>query len=421
MDNSFSKEERLAWEDILEGFRNALVQSRFVTKNAIDQTMMERTGDILWYPEPYILTSYSGRDMTNNFGPNTQRSVPVTIGYERCVPWTMSPTELRDALQENRLGKAARERLASDIDSSVATVAALEGTLVYTKSSAASNFTDVAAIEGMMNRVGISTGERFLFLSTLDYNGLAGDLANRANMQDVSLEAYRRAKVGMVSGFDTYKLDTHKRLTAAAGGAGLTIDTRTSALNYYVPQARSVASTGQESNVDNRTQTVTISSTTSVAAGDCFTIAGITEVHHITKEDTGELKTFRVIEVLTATTMKISPPITSNQGLSKSEEQYQNVTVATSATAAIVFKNTVTKAANPFWHKEAIVITPGRYAIPKNAGVAVMRATTENGIELTMTKFYDIKTMSTFFRVDVRYGVTMVAPEMAGVALFSQT
>jgi hypothetical protein len=53
-------------------------------------------------------------------------------------------------------------------------------------------------------------------------------------------------------------------------------------------------------NVDNRYQTVTVSSTTGVVAGDAFTIDGIEAVHHITKRSTGELKTFRVIEVVTA-------------------------------------------------------------------------------------------------------------------------
>jgi hypothetical protein len=42
MSNSFSKEERVAFEDILEGFQDALVLSRNVSVYNTDQTMMER-------------------------------------------------------------------------------------------------------------------------------------------------------------------------------------------------------------------------------------------------------------------------------------------------------------------------------------------------------------------------------------------
>jgi len=38
-----------------------------------------------------------------------------------------------------------------------------------------------------------------------------------------------------------------------------------------------------------------------------------------------------------------------------------------------------------------------------------------------MQKQYDINTMKTKYRWDVRFGVTMLQPEMAGLMLFSQT
>lgn len=44
--NAFSKEERVAFEDILEGFQDALVLSRNVAVYNTDQTMMERTNKI---------------------------------------------------------------------------------------------------------------------------------------------------------------------------------------------------------------------------------------------------------------------------------------------------------------------------------------------------------------------------------------
>ena len=422
MANTFSKEERVAFELLLEGFQDALVLSRNVSTYSTDQVTMERTSDTIWRPQPYISQSFDGQDQTNNFKDYTQLSVPARIGYAKSVPFVLTAKELRDALQEQRLGQSAKQKLASDINVAVMNVAAQQGTLVVKRTSAASGFDDVAQCEAIFNEQGVMDFERYLALSTRDYNGMASNLAGRQTMQGKPVTAYEKAYVGTVASFETYKLDYANRLAAAAGGAGLTIDTRDSAANYYIPKATSTATTGEVGNVDNRYQTVTISSTTNVAAGDCFTIAGVNAVHHITKGDTGQLKTFRVISVDSATTMTISPPIISNQVANDASAEYQNCIVNTkAANSAIVFLNTVAAYANPFWQKDAIEILPGRYAVPSDAGVAVMRASTDQGIELVFQKWYDINTMKTKYRIDTLFGVVNKQPEMSGIILFSQT
>lgn len=423
MSNSFSKEEVVAFENMLEGFEDQLVLSRNVATYNTDQETMERSNDTIWRPMPYIAQSFDGTDQTANFADQTQLSVPARIGFSKSSPWIMTAKELRDALQEDRLGKAAKEKLASDINVAVMNTAALQGTLIVKRNLAASGYDDVAQCEAIMNEQGIGALERYLALSTRDYNGMAKDLstASRSFGNKKSDNAYEKSFVGEVASFETFKLDYANRITAAAGGGGLTINTLTAGNNWYIPKATSVSNTGESSNVDNRYQRVTISSTTGVAAGDAFTAAGVNAVHHITKVDTGQLKTFRVISVDSATTMTISPPIISTQGNTDAERQYQNVTVTQSATAAIVFLNTVSAYANPFWHKDAFEILPGRYSVPDNAGAAVMRGTTEQGIELVFTKQFDINTLKTKYRVDTLFGVACVQPEMAGLILFAQT
>ena len=421
MANAFSKEEIVAFEDVCEKFNDQLVLSRNVSKYSTDSQMMERTGDVIWRPMPYIAQSHDGTDATGNFDEATQLSVPSRLGFSKHSTAILTAKELRDLLQEGRLGEAAAQKLASDINVAVMNVAANQGTLVVKRSAAATGFDDVAQCEAIMNEQGVSYFDRYLALSTRDYNGMASNLASRQTMQGKPVTAYEKAFVGQVASFDTYKLDYANRLTAAAGGGALTMSTLVGANNYFVPKATTTASSGETENYDNRYQTVTVSATTNVAAGDSLTFSGVEAAHHITKSGTGQLKTFRVISVDSATTMTISPPIISAQGGSDAELQYQNVIVTPSATAAIVFLNTVTAAVNPFWHKDAIELMPGRYSIPDNAGAAIMRATTEQGIEVVMQKFYDINTMKTKFRWDVFFGVTMKQPEMAGIMQFAQT
>jgi len=421
MANDFNKEERVAFEDILEGFQDAEVMSKNVSKYGTDQTQMERSQDTIWRPQPYVMNSFDGTDMTSNFNDKTQLSVPASINIEKSAPWIMSATEMRDAIQEKNLGKAARQKLASDINVAILNTASNTGSLVVPVAAAASGFDDVALVEAIMNEQGVSSDDRILALSTRDYNGMASNLADRGTMGSKVTSAYERAYVGQIASFDTWKLDYSRRITAAAGGA-ITVSTQDAATNYYVPKAiTSSPTTAERLNVDNRFDTITVSATANVAVGDAFTVATVNAVHQITKEDTGQLKTFRVVEVVDGTHLKITPPMITDQVSTEPTVQYQNCVVGTkSATSAITWLNIDPTAINPFWHKEAMEILPGRYAVPENAGTAVMRGKTDSGLELVMQKWYDINTMKTKFRLDTRFGVVNKAPEMSGILLFNQ-
>lgn len=429
--NAFSKEEIVAYEQLLQGFDDALVLSNLVDRYVTDQTTMERTNDVIWRPMPYIMQTFAGSDMTTKFQSATQLTVPATIGFQRSSPWTLTARELRDALQERRLTDGAKQRLASDINLAITNVACLTGTAFVRRTTASAGFDDVAQADALFNETGVSMDNRKFLYSSRDYNGAANNLANGAATQarsfgnDISDSALRRANVGMICGFETYKADYVRRIPAAAG-AGITVSTLAAANNFWVPKATTVSATGEMSNVDNRFQQITVNSTTSVRAGDAFTIGvlgttGVEAVHMITKQGTGALKTFRVISVDSGTTMTISPPIISAQGGSDAELQYQNCIVTTpNAAAAITFLNTQPNFANPFWVKGALEILPGRLAIPTNAGAGVMAESTSQGFQLVMTKQFDIKTLNTFYRVDLLFGVVNKQPEMTGVMMFNQ-
>jgi hypothetical protein len=423
MANSFSKEERVAFEDILEGFQDLLVLSRHVSVYNTDQTMMARTNNVIWRPMPYMaqsINSTPGTTIAGSYQNMTQLSVPSTIGFSKTVPWTMTTLDLRDALQEGRLGESAKQKLASDINVAIMNTAAAQGTLVVPVSTAAGDYDDVALCDSIMNEQGVPDYDRFLGLSSRDYNGIAGNLsqASRSFGNSKSDRAYERSFVGMVAGFDTYKFDYANRIAAAAGGV-TTIDTQNAAGNYLVPQATST-SVGGQINVDNRYQTVTVSNTVGIVAGDAFTIDGVVAVHHITKQSTGQLKTFRVISVTNGTQMVISPGIISNQVASDASAQYKNVIVTPAAAANINWLNTAASNINVFWQRDSLEILPGRYAVPSDAGTAVMRATTDQGVELVMQKFYDIDSMTIKYRLDTLFGVVNKQPEMSGILLFNQ-
>lgn len=425
MANDFNKEERVAFEEILEGFHDALVLSNNVNIYRPDQTTMERTSDEIWRPQPYIAESIdgpAGTDISASYKDFTQLSVPVSIGYNKTVPWKLTATQLRDALQEGRLGDSAKQKLASDINVAILNSACGLGSLVVKVTAAASGFGDAALIEAIMNEQGVASWDRFWAIGTRDYNGLAGDLAGRENLvANKTKTAYECAYVGMIASFETFKMDYATRLTAATA-TGVTIN---GANQYYTPKGVDLTQAGQK-NVDNRYQTIAVTVTgNTIAVGDCFTIAGVNSVHQITKQDTGQLKTFRVVELVTGAggsgTIKITPPIISDGGSTDAEAQYKNVTATPANGAAITFLNTVTAPMNPFWQRDALEIIPGRLAIDSSAGTAVMRGTTDQGLELVMQKQWDQATNSNHYRMDCFFGVANKAPEMSGIILFNQT
>jgi len=420
--NGFSREEVVAFDQVLEGFNDAVIATKMAKVYMTDQTTMERTGDIIWRPQPYIMQSYSGNDQTSNFGDVVQLSVPAAIDSQYSVPYKLTARELRDQLQEGRLGAGAKEKLASDINISLTNLAGLYGSIVVTRTAAATGFDDIALCDAAMTELGIPSDKRVMGLSPRDYNNMAGNLASRTLDNSKSLKAYERAYLGDVSGFDTFKLNYAYRLTLEASTT-VTI-TNGSAL-YYTPVAYTTTAGRGSLNVDNRFQTISIGVVGgTVKVGDAFTIAGVNACHHITKADTGQLKTFRIVEIVTgaggAGTVKITPPIISGAGGTAAELQYKNVVTAPTNGALMTPLNIASASANPFWHGDAMEILPGRLAPATESGMAVMRGTTDQGIELTMTRQGSILDLSTKYRFDAIWGANCLNPEMAGILLFSQ-
>jgi hypothetical protein len=442
MPNAFSKEEKVAFDQLLEGFNDALVMSRNVNVYNYNQTDAARTTAMpgvpvppispaganfgtVWRPQPYIMTSVTSTPGIGvTFSDKTQLTVPASITTVKTSAWAMTSTELRDALQEGRLAAGANQKLASDINVALMQAASGLGSLVVPIQTPAGSFDDIALCDTLMNETGVMGDNRYLSLSSRSYNGLAGNVVGSTRsfgQNNRSDKAFERAYVGMVSSFDTYKQDYALRLTGNTQVVGAATIATNGAQANFVPKATDVTVAGVL-NVDNRFQTVAVNNGALFNVGDAFTIEGIEAVHLITKQPTGQPKTFRVVAIA-GNNVTITPPIISaDNAPSEAELQYKNCERAGAGLAAaqVTFLNTVTADLNCFWHKSAIEILPGRLAIPENAGVAVMRATTDQGIEVVMQKQFDLPTSTTRFRLDVLFGTAVLNTEMVGVLLFGQ-
>lgn len=424
MANTFTKEERVAYDEVLEKFNDQLVLSALVNQFSLGDQEAERGSDVIWRPVPYISQSFSGIDQSSNFGDSVQLSVPSQIGTIQSANFTMNARELRDGLQESRQADAASQKLASDINVALMNTAADLGTQVVAIATAATGYDDVALADATFNEQGIQMDARVMALSSRDYNGMAGNLAERQTLNKMPTEAYRKSFVGEVAGFETHKLDYANSLVAAAG----TTVTINGANQHLTPVSTQASGNSfNRTNVDNREQTITIAvGGGTVKVGDALTIVGVNSVHMITKGDTGQLKTFRITEIVSGSggsgDIKISPPIvTVDVTSTAADEKYQNATATPANGAALVFLNTVTASVNPFWRKNAIELLPSRLVLPENAGIDVLHGTTDQGIDLLMTRQGSINDLSVKYRFDVFFGTVMLMPEQAGIMMFGQT
>lgn len=419
MANEFSKEEVVFFEQVLEGFDPNNITARQVSKFRPNSTTLERSALTISRPLPYIAIPRTGLELIDaDFTDSTQLSVPSTLNETSDminVTFQMNAVDLNDVQQRDRKATSAVQGLSARVDKLVATEVAKKGTRFIKDASAITKYAQVAAAEAILTRHDVPImSPRTIIMNIDDYNGVAGDLAQRdAPPTGVSLTAFERSKIPMIGTFDSFKSNFSPNIEATTA-SGWLVDTA----QFYVPLATDPV-TGN--NVDNRTMNLTVDTGSgTVVLGDAFTIAGVNSLSAIHKEDTGKLQTFRVISRTSATVWVISPAIITNAasgGQSQPELEYANCTAAAPNNAAITFLNTGSdKQSNIFFQNEAVEIMHGSLATTElnGAGVASMIESTDSGIEIVFAKASSINNLSTKYRLTMWMRANLLIPEMCG-------
>ncbi len=420
MATSFTKQEQVMFDNVIEGFDDLLVIAKGAELyNPLTAQEAVNAQDKFWLPCPMIGSSYDGFDQSANFDGLTQLNVPCSVGYHKSRPKTLSAKNLRNTFAMNQYGAASKQKLASDVNMALFNTAALYGSVVSKRTGAATGYDDVADLDNRFTRIGVPQDGRMAFYAPSAMNAMAGNLAGRSEDTSRSRDAYERAMIRSdIAGFQVFKNDQEVRLTAATGGAVLV-----NGANQRTVPAATVTSAGLTENKDNRYTDLVVDGGTyaNIKVGDAFTIDGVFEIHLITKQNTGSLKTFRVVDKPAANTIRIYPAIIDAAEGSIGSKEYANVSNAPADNAALNWLNTVAAPMNPFFRKESLILIPGSYSVDAADGWMVMRATTSLGIGITYTRQGSINDLSVKARWDIDFGTALLNPEMAGVQLFGQS
>ena len=264
--------------------------------------------------------------------------------------------------------------------------------------------------EVLMLNYGLGAFDKKLLLSNKDYAKVAKDLGQNQyyGRDGVPLDALSRAKIPPLATFDTMRSDYLINL-AASTAVGVTING---------DQEHTVATydAADEFYLDNRSMTLAMTgaTTANMPVGTKFTIAGVNFLHPETREDTGDLMTFTVIEAGTGSAV-IQPAIVATG-------PYRNASSNAANGSAVTVLNIASTAPSLFYTPESTVIIPGRLPVPNDSGAVVpVEATTEQGLPMRMTYTYDFHNEVFNMKALIYFDCQVVYPNQLGSILSNQT
>ncbi|MCP5008468.1 MAG: hypothetical protein GY942_00660, partial [Aestuariibacter sp.] len=309
-------------------------------------------------------------------------------------------------IQQNAV-RSASLMLSNKLDTLTANTVANEGTLVVTNAAAIDTYDDAAEPDALMLEQQVTAGDRIMLLNPRMAKNLAGNLASRSTMTGAPMDAYTRSMLPAIGGFDTFRTDYGKSIAGSAG-AGYLVD---GANQYTTPVAKDANGVP----VDNSTQTLTVDTGANAAVGDSFTIALTYAVGHVNKQSTGQLKTFRIMDINGAD-WTIAPAIIPADGAAQAQADYANVNTTPADNAAITILNTVTKPASVFFEKGAVEIIHGDFNTDafENTGKKVRKSTTDSGIQIVLMCDSNIDTLVAKYRMFIWANIKVLNNEAAG-------
>lgn len=150
--------------------------------------------------------------------------------------------------------------------------------------------------------------------------------------------------------------------------------------------------------------------TTTITAGDVFTVASVFAVNPQTRESTGALFQFVALSAATAVagvwTVSVASMYSATQALA-------TVLALPVAGAVVTFLGTASTQypQNLIYHKDAITFATADLLMPQ--GVDMAARAVHNGISLRVVRQYDINNDRMPCRIDVLYGFSTIRPQMA--------
>jgi hypothetical protein len=420
MANNFSKTEMIFWENVLEGFDPNNIMARDVQKYKPPMQSVERSGLTVRRPYPMIADSSTGLDVSSDYKDIVDLTVPTSLSTSDIKNHAFQLTAL-DRNDPERLKETARastQRLSSLIDTDVQNTVARHASIVCTETGNFDNYEKLSKGDtGLMEREVNQSVARHLVLNPRAANSVAGDLASRQTLDGTPLSAYARSTLSPVAGFNTKRANVIENL-AGSSASGVTVN---GANQHATPVAFDSSGTLASGEInDPRYSVLNVSTSHGLVAGDAFTIAGVNAVGMVSKKDTGQLQSFRVIAVV-GDALTITPALIPADGTGV-QKPYATVTTTPANGAAITVLNTVSTQPSVFYTEPAVEIFCGQLDVGElGSNVDIMRETTDSGIEIIFARQGSIDDLSAKYRLTVWTKAHVKDGQQCGIYLPNQS
>jgi len=383
----------------LANLENNLVMGRKVYRDYSRE--YAKVGDTISVRRPVQFTANDGATAITQDVQEGKFS--LQMASRKHVSWLFTTQDLTLSIEEynKRYIQPAAIALANQIDYDLCGLYNKVWNWVGTPGQVVNSFSDFALAPQRLDTSAVPQDMRNAVLSPADKWGLLGS-QTQLFITGAAQDAYRKGDLGPIGDVDTamdQNIRTHT--VGAFGGTPLV-----NGANQGTTYAASLNTNTQTLLTDGWT-----ASTSALAAGDVFTLAGVNAVNPRSKVNAGYLQQFVVQSAVTADaggnkTITIAPAIITSG-------PYQTVTAAPADNAAITMLGTASTgyAQNLAFHKNAFALVMADLEMPD--GAVFKARESQNGYSLRVLKWYDGENDEERIRLDVLYGVKAIYPDLA--------
>ena len=382
----------------LEILENNLVITRNVNRQYDDSFAVEgaKIGSTLRIrlPDRALVTDGAALQVQDD----NEQYTTLTVSTQKHIGVNFTSAELTMQLDDfaERVLKPRISQLASSVDSDVANAFQTIGNSVGTPGTTPSTSLVLLQAQQKLNENAAVMSPRYATVNPAANAGLVEGMKGLFNPTDTVSRQFKNGMMGTgVLGYDEINMSQSiKQFTTGTRDAAATTTVKTT-----------VSSQGATTIVLTQA-----SVTTTLKAGDVFTVADCYAVNPQTRETTGSLFQFVVLADATASsgdwTVTVAPIYTSASALA-------TVNSFPTAAKAVTFLGTASTAypQNLVYHKDAITFGSADLLLPQ--GVDMAARAVHNGISLRVVRQYDINNDRMPCRIDVLYGYSTIRPQMA--------
>jgi hypothetical protein len=416
-------------KEALMQLENELVMGGLVYR-AYDATFNARSeghkiGDTITIKKPVRYEVTDGA--TLNTQDTIEGSVAVVLNKRKHVGLEFSSQDLTLKIGEisDIYIKPAMSQIANTIDMDLMDLYKTVPNWVGTPGQTINSFADFGLMPERLDEFAVPVRDRHAVLSPSDNWGMLGNVTTLfANSGKSAESALREASLGRIGNMNTYQaqnVKTHFRGTVdnttplvrgasqsrTYGGGAVATDYVSGSLVAGAALVKDAPGTSQTLSTDGW------DASTTIKAGDIFTIAGVYAVNPVSKQVLPFLRQFVVLaDVTTNASAAADSPLTITPAIITSGA-YQTVDVVPADDAVITILGTASTGyrQNLAFHKNAFALAMVPLEMPP-ASVGGARETYK-GLSLRIVPIYDGINDVSKWRIDCLYGVKSIYPELA--------